>query len=242
MKVRVYSCTDQAILSRKDDVIRVASEAFSDVPAKEIEERFVKYPEIAVAQDGAEIAAFVFLTHHAHQRTRLVGLRFIAISNRYRNRGLSTLLTGVVILRKYLEYLRERQLPGGPRELFVMARICNPKAYYTLTKGNKGVSPDLGAKAPLERVTERQSLYTWLGEELGVEGFDPNTAIVTGAAADAGIVPNNTSVESGDQSDWDRYVAPGSEVLMLMPINWRFMWDNALRCVKLFKPVKLRKY
>ena len=242
MKVTVYDCGDPHVVSRKAEILQIAREAFDDVPEQELEDRYQKYPEIALAEDAQGIGGFVFLTYHSFQREEVIGLRFIAVGDRCRSGGLSTLLTAMVLMRKYYRYLPTRVLPGGPRQLYVMTRVCNPKAFYTLTKGNAGVSPDLGAEDPLIEVRNRAALYAWLGDELGLENFDPKTAIVSGGAADAGIHPQNTRVQGDDQRDWEAYVPVGSEILMLMPVDWKLVCGNALRFVKLFKPAFLRKY
>jgi hypothetical protein len=169
-------------------------------------------------------------------------LRFLTVGNRCRNRKLSTLLTGVVLVRAYRRYMTERVLPGGPKQLYVMARICNPKAYYTLTKGNAGVSPELALSNPGERVAEREEIYRWMEPELGLTQFDTSTGLVADGAVGAGIVPTNTEVGSGDQSDWNRYVPLGAEVMVLMTLDWKYLLNNAMRVVRLLKPKRLRKY
>lgn len=242
MKITVYKCSTPYVLERTEEILSVAREAFSDVPDEAIVGRLKKYPEIAIAEDEIGIAGFVFPTPHACGRYRMVGLRFLTVGNRCRNRKLSTLLTGVVLVRAYRKYMAERVLPGGPKQLYVMARICNPKAYYTLTKGNAGVSPELALSNPSALVAEREEIYRWMEPELGLTQFDMNTGLVADGAVGAGIVPRNTEVGSGDQSDWNRYVPLGSEVMVLMTLDWKYLLNNAMRVVRLLKPKRLRKY
>lgn len=242
MKITVYKCSSPYVLERTEEILQVAREAFSDVPEEAIRGRLKKYPEIAIAEDEVGVAGFVFPTPHACGRNRMVGLRFLTVGDRCRNKKLSTLLTGVVLVRAYRKYMAERVLPGGPRQLYVMARICNPKAYYTLTKGNAGVSPELGLGDPRALVAERSDIYRWMEPELGLTHFDISTGLVADGAAGAGIVPNNTEVGSDDQSDWNRYVPRGSEVMVLMTLDWKYLVNNAMRVVRLLKPKRLRKY
>ena len=242
MKITVYKCSSPYVLQRTEEILQVAREAFSDVPEEAIRGRLEKYPEIAIAEDEVGVAGFVFPTPHACGRNRMVGLRFLTVGDRCRNKKLSTLLTGVVLVRAYRKYMAERVLPGGPRQLYVMARICNPKAYYTLTKGNAGVSPELGLGDPRALVAERADIYRWMEPELGLTHFDISTGLVADGAAGAGIVPNNTEVGSDDQSDWNRYVPRGSEVMVLMTLDWKYLVNNAMRVVRLLKPKRLRKY
>ena len=189
-------------VAKKSEILTIAREAFDDVPDEAIELRLQKYPEIAIAADDEGIGGFVFPTPHACGRNRMVGLRFLTVGDRCRNRKLTTLLTGVVLVRAYRKYLVERLRPGGPKNIYVIARVCNPKAYYTLTKGNPGVSPELGAEEPRARVLERHELYAWMEQGLGLSQFDPKTGIVVDGAVGAGIVPRNVSVGSKDQEDW----------------------------------------
>lgn len=242
MKITIYRCNDPYVVAKKSEILTIAREAFDDVPDEAIELRLQKYPEIAIAADDEGIGGFVFPTPHACGRNRMVGLRFLTVGDRCRNRKLTTLLTGVVLVRAYRKYLVERLRPGGPKNIYVVARVCNPKAYYTLTKGNPGVSPELGAKEPRARVLERHELYAWMEQGLGLSQFDPKTGIVVDGAVGAGIVPRNVSVGSKDQEDWNRYVPKGSEVMVLMNLDWKYLLNNVLRVLRLLKPVSLRKY
>lgn len=242
MQIRVYKCKNPYVLERQDEILSIAREAFSDVPDEAIISRLEKYPDIAIAEDEEGIAGFLFPTPHAHGRSRMVGLRFLTVGNRCRNKRLSTLLTGVVLVRAYRMYLMERLQPGGPTQLYVIARICNPKAYYTLTKGNAGVSPDLGAKDPAALVKQREEIYQWMETELGLTQFNPQTGVVLDGAIDSGIIPKNVKVGQVDQSDWNRYVPKGSEIMVLMTLDWKYLLNNALRTLRLLKPKRLRKY
>jgi len=242
MKISVYRCTDPYIQARTHEILGVAREAFSDFQDEVIIGRLGKYPEIAIAEDEEGVAGFLFPTPHAFGRNRMVGLRFLTVGNRCRNKKLSTLLTGVVLVRAYRQYSLEKLKPGGPNRLYVIARICNPKAYYTLTKGNAGVSPELSLADPTALVAERKDLYAWMVSEFGLTDFDQRTGIVTDGAAGAGINPRNTQVGGDDQLDWEKYVPQGSEMMVLMSLDWKYFLNNAMRVVRLLKPKRFRKY
>ncbi len=242
MKITIYECSNPYIQSKRNQILAIAREAFDDVPENAIDNRLQKYSEIALAEDKEGIGGFVFPTTHSCGRSRMIGLRFLTVGNRCRNRKLTTLLTGVVLVRAYRLYLMERLLPGGPKSLYVIARICNPKAYYTLTKGNLGVSPNLGSSNPAAGVQKRQELYSWMKNELGLSNFDPQTGIVLDGAIGAGIVPRNVTVNDKDQADWNKYVPTGSEIMVLMNLDWKYLLNNVLRVLRIFKPVRLRKY
>ena len=49
-------------------------------------------------------------------------------------------------------------------------------------------------------------------------------------------------IYSKDQEDWNRYVPKGSEVMVLMNLDWKYLLNNVLRVLRLLKPVSLRKY
>jgi|MDSW01.1.fsa_nt_gb hypothetical protein len=242
MKITVYPCSDPYIQAKTPELLEISREAFDDFQDEAVLSRLGKYPEIAIAEDEEGIAGFIFPTPHACGRNRMVGLRFLTIGNRCRNKKLSTLLTGVVLVRAYRNYLIERIQPDGPNQLFVISRICNPKAYYTLTKGNAGVSPEMGLKDPTALVAERKEIYAWMVSEFGLDQFDQRTGIVIDGAVGAGIIPRNTRVHGPDQEDWERYVPEGSEVMMLMTLDWKYFLNNAMRVVRLLKPKRLRKY
>ena len=242
MKITVYACNDPYVKAKTSELLTISREAFDDFQDEAVLSRLGKYPEIAIAEDAEGVAGFMFPTPHACGRSRMVGLRFLTIGNRCRNKKLSTLLTGVVLVRAYRKYMLERLRPGGPEQLFVISRICNPKAYYTLTKGNAGVSPELGLTDPTALIAERKELYAWMVSEFGLENFDQRTGIVADGAAGAGIIPRNTRVEGSDQGDWAKYVPQGSEVMMLMTLNCKYFLNNAMRVVRLLKPKRLRKY
>ena len=172
----------------------------------------------------------------------MVGLRFLTVGTRCRNKGLTTLLVGYVLIRQYVRYLCMRLKANGPKKLFVMARVCNPKAFFTLTGGNAGISPAIGTHDPRTTVKERAEIYQWMEAELGLEHYDPETGIVHDGAAAAGLVPKISGISERDDQQWRAYVPPGSEVMVLMPLDWKYLLNNAKRCVRLLKPVKARRY
>ena len=242
MKISIYSCSDPYVAAHGQVILEIAREAFDNVPEDAITGRLSRYPEIAIAQDKHGIAGFVFPTPHRQNGDAMVGLRFLTVGNRCRNRGLTTLLVGVVLVRTYVRYLMQRLRRNGPRRLFVLARVCNPKAYYTLTGGNAGVSPAIGEKDPTARVRDRGELYRWMEGELGLEHYDSSTGIIKDGAANAGLRPKVTGISDKDATDWQAYVPVGSEIMVLMPLDWKYMLNNAGRCLRLLKPVKWRRY
>ena len=242
MRVSFYPCSSDYIRSNSEALLQVAREAFDNVPDDALLTRLARYPEVALAEDQEGIAGFVFSTTHRQAHNMLSGLRFLAVGDRCRNKRLTTLLISSVVLRQYARYLQMRLSAGGPKRLFIMARICNPKAFFTLTRGNAGVSPAIGSDDPSSSVRARAALYQWMEPELGLTSYDPQTGVVHNGAAAAGLEPKISGVSERDQALWSAYVPPGSEVMVLMPFDWRCLLNNALRFVRLLKPVSARRY
>ena len=134
----------------------------------------------------------------------------------------------------YIKHVTEKLLPGPHRRLYLVARISSPRAYFTLTRGNVGVSPDLNQADASASVLSRRSLYQWLGDELKLVDFDQRTGIIHAGASNVGIFPKAMTVPMVDQLSWDAYVPAGSEALTLLSIDRVNITRNAWRLTRSF--------
>jgi len=234
IEVRRYQRGHQRLHDLQDELYRVARESFPGIPEREINERFEEYPEIVVAADGDTVAGFLFLTHHQFEENQFLGIRFIATAATSRGKGIATMLVMNPVRTAYMKHVTEKLLPGPHRRLYVVARISSPRAYFTLTRGNVGVSPDLNQADPSASVLSCRSLYQWLGDELKLVDFDQRTGIIHGGASNVGIFPQATTVPMADQLSWDAYVPAGSEALTLLPIDHVNIMRNAWRLTRSF--------
>ena len=205
----------------KEDVMRVAEAAFTQIPRDELLQRFQTYDYLGLALDDGRVVAFSFLSEHSVDQCRFIGFRLSATHPDYQGSGLLSRITRRLFWTRLAAFYGSRLRRGlASEQLFLFCRACSPLAYKSIHLGQT-VYPDLIGHSGLEIPGAMQVHFQTLAGLLQLEGLDTRSGLIRDGAANAGITHSkkDISLEEKWLTPWSSVVPSGSELLVLAPFR-----------------------